>query len=367
MYFVLARGPRAIKGAQKYGPTGLFGEDTFRDLNLPQAISSKLIEAGNNSLSQSTWSVYKTAMGHMERCQQDTGTAMELPLGKKEILTYVGWLLASRGVKGSTAESYLSGLRMVHLAKGYDIPCLRPDMVKSILTGSKNMSAIEDRAGSKPRRLPMTLDLLKLLKHELNDLKETPYFVRLTWALACLMFFGAFRVHELLCRKPESYDPDFTLLHEDLRIHDSGDGIRTIQVLLKSPKENRIGNKVIVDVYANGGECCPVRALAKWQEIGSKSRRRKPAFMLESGKAYTGALFNKTLKECLGKYIPEHKGFVTSHSFRSGLASMLGNLGFSDEDVQAIGRWSSTAFETYMRLPRTKRAAMARRIAGLGV
>ena len=193
----------------------------------------------------------------------------------------------------------------------------------------------------------MLLDMLKLLKHELNDLKESNTFKRMTWAIACLMFFGAFRVHEILSRKPDSFDPDFTCLYEDIQIHSIG-GIKTVQILLKSPKENRV-------------------ALEKLQARGPRSKEGKPAFMLESGKAYTGALLNSTLKKCLGKHVALEKGHITSHSFRSGLASMLGNLGFSDEDVKAMGRWSSSAFETYMRLPRTKRAAMARRIAGLNL
>ena len=285
-------------------------------------------------------------------------------MDKKDILIYVGWLLGTRGVKGATVESYLSGLRMAHLSRGFDIPCLRPDMVKSILCGAKNLSAIEDRAGRKPTRLPVTLDMLKLLKHELNDLQESSHFKRMTWAIACIMFFGAFRVHEILSRKSDSYDPDFTCLQGDVVLHNSG-GIRTLQILLKSPKENRVGNKVVVDVYENGSSCCPVQAYAKLQAKGSMARAGEPAFMLESGKAYTGALLNITLKKCLGRYIAPEKGHISSHSFRSGLASMLGNLGFSDEDVKAIGRWSSSAFETYMRLPRTKRAAMARRVAEL--
>lgn len=337
-------------------------------MNLPAGIVATLTLAGNNSLAQSTWGVYKTAQGHLDRCQGDTGVNMALPLGKKEVLTYVGWLLGTRGVKGATAESYLSGLRMTHLAKGYDPPCLRPEMVKSVLSGAKNMGAIQERADKTPRRLPVTLTLLKLFKHELNDLEESYHFKRMTWAIACLMFFGAFRVHEILCRKPDTYDPDFSLLVEDLKIVKSGTGpreIRTIQVLLKSPKENRIGNKVMVDVYGNGGECCPLRALDKLQVLGPKPKRGAPAFVLESGKAYTGALLNGTLKKCLGKHVPQNRGYITSHSFRSGLASWLGSLGFADEEIKAIGRWNSSAFETYLRLPRTKRAAMARRIAGL--
>ena len=98
----------------------------------------------------------------------------------------------------------------------------------------------------------MKLDLMKLLKIELVELEESAYFKRMVWAVACLLFFGVFRVHELLALRCDSFDPDFTLLHEDLIIHEAVENsvrYKSIQVLLKSPKENRIGNKVIVDVY----------------------------------------------------------------------------------------------------------------------
>ena len=360
--------PVPLRGTQKYGPEGLFSEATFSGYGFPSEVVRALTVAGNNSLAKSTWSVYRTAMGHLGRCQEELGLDMTLPLERKQVVAFVGWLLAIRGVRGSTVESYLSGLRAVHVAKGYDVPCLRPDVIKSIITGSKNMAAIQDRAGLRPRRLPMTMDLMLLLKLELNDLDESIHFKRLTWAIACLLFFGAFRVHELLSRRPDVFDPDFTLLSKDLCLHSAKEGgvtYRMVQVLLKSPKENRVGNKVIVDVYENQGVCCPVRALEKWQHLAREVSPHGPAFMLESGKAYTGALFNKVLKDCLRKYVKEEAGFLTSHSFRTGLASMMGELGFSSEDVMAMGRWSSSAFETYMRLPRTKRAAMARRFAGL--
>jgi hypothetical protein len=44
---------------------------------------------------------------------------------------------------------------------------------------------------------------------------------------------------------------------------------------------------------------------------------------------------------------------------------MLGAAGFSDEEIMAVGRWSSRAFECYVKLARTKRRAIARTIAGL--
>ena len=41
---------------------------------------------------------------------------------------------------------------------------------------------------------------------------------------------------------------------------------------------------------------------------------------------------------------------------------MLGQLGFSDQDSMAIGRWSSSAFEIYIKSPREVRASNAKRM-----
>ncbi len=68
------------------------------------------------------------------------------------------------------------------------------------------------------------------------------------------------------------------------------------------------------------------------------------------------------LKERLDGYVENPEDIFCTHSFRIGTASMLGSLGFDDEDVQAVGRWSSRAFEEYLMLPRTKRIAVAKKL-----
>ena len=81
-------------------------------------------------------------------------------------------------------------------------------------------------------------------------------------------------------------------------------------------------------------------------------------------KSYTGKMFNKDLKSLLESVIDyKNMGKVSSHSFRIGITTMLGQLGFSDQEIQAIGRWSSSAFELYIRSPRNVRAKTAMKMA----
>ena len=57
-------------------------------------------------------------------------------------------------------------------------------------------------------------------------------------------------------------------------------------------------------------------------------------------------------------------GTLTGHSFRSGLSSLLGEAGFSDDEIMALGRWSSSAFLRYIKLGRMKRCRNAEKISG---
>ena len=77
--------------------------------------------------------------------------------------------------------------------------------------------------------------------------------------------------------------------------------------------------------------------------------------MNSQGKPFTGMKFNQTLKKYLGKHIAYTGRRITSHSFRYGIASLMGELGYGDSELMAVGRWSSRAFVGNLKLPRTKR------------
>ena len=117
-----------------------------------------------------------------------------------------------------------------------------------------------------------------------------------------------------------------------------------------------------MDVYESRGILCPVSAYEKWKGTNPPADKNKPAFRDETGTPLTGRKLNLIPKKCLGKHIHYSGGSVTSHSFRSGIASLMGTLGYSDSEIQGIVRWSSSAFERYIQLSRTKRAQMARKI-----
>lgn len=350
----------------KYGPKGLYTKNSF-PANLNTHWREYLASIANHSLAKKTWSAYQTAGNLLIKCQTETNSSMALPLDDEKVLTYVAWLL-SRGLQSRTISTYLAGLRQVHLAKGILIPVLRPEIVKQLLTGANNLERIKSRLGLKITRLPVTITLMKLLKIEIKDSQDSKETKRLLWAVATILFNGAFRIHELLSRTERQFDPCFTLLSSDIKIRTmrvNNTTTKAIQIRVKSPKTDRIGADTLVDVYESNGPICPVKALEKWLSVARSRNKNSPFFCDETGKPLTGARFNTILRLHFSKYINYKVGKITSHSFRAGIASLLGTLGYSDEDIQAVGRWSSRAFQDYIKLPRTHRVAMAKQIGNL--
>ena len=83
------------------------------------------------------------------------------------------------------------------------------------------------------------------------------------------------------------------------------------------------------------------------------------------GRCFTGQDFNKILTELTNPLTNGTDGIIRPHSFRSGVASEMGQRGFSDSEIQAQGRWTSQAFKVYMKLERVKRLKFTSRIADM--
>jgi len=158
--------------------------------------------------------------------------------------------------------------------------------------------------------------------------------------------------------------PEFTLLEEELRLVEEPDGT-VIQVRMKWPKEEKQGGEFTVEVFEKGGGAnCPVRALKKWWATEPPREVVAPAFLRSDGSAFTGRKLNETLEELLKEHLRPGAKRLKTHSFKAAVPTMLGAAGFADKDIMAKGRWSSRAFECYVKLARTKRRAMAKVIAG---
>jgi len=298
-------------------------------------------------------------------CEKETKVKLEMPWGKKETLFFLDWLLTDRAVTAATASAYLAGIRKLHEIKGAEEPKLRSGIINQIIKGKKNEEAVKKRNSDDKGRLPVTLTIMKILKEMIRDSNLPIEEKLLIWTVSTVAFHGSFRIHEILCRRETEFDPDFTLLEDDIKVKnfttDKGLPQRVLHFSIKNPKEDKAGRIVVVDVYETGGPTCPVKAFCRWIDRRDKTGN-KVLFRKNDGTPLTGRKFNQYLKTLLGKHIDYKKGKITAHSFRSGIPSLLGQLGHTDDDIKSVGRWSSRSFEHYLKLPRTSRADIAQKL-----
>ena len=356
--------PKAKKGG-KYSSSGAYSARSFKKHNLPASIVVALVSAANFSLAAGTFKSYGTAERHIIRCEKETKVKLRIPFGERETLTYIGWLINNRKVSSKTVEKYLAGLRMVHMKEGHNVPALRPEIVKTILTGLAQKERVDLRLGKKAERLPVTVSVLELIRHELIKSDWPVARKRMILTVCYLAFFGSFRIHEILARGNMEFDIQTTLLGNNLCIEYWPEKkTKVMKVWLKSPKELRHGTGIMVEIFPTNNHLCPIRAFEKWSKISKISKTKvKPIFRLEDGSNYTGKRFNDDLRKLLAKHLDYKKGKILSHSFRAGLATMMAKLGYSDEEIMRTGRWNSSAFLAYCKLGRVKRMAVAQEMA----
>jgi hypothetical protein len=105
----------------------------------------------------------------LNKCSIDTKINMDLPIGEKQILVFIDWLARVRNLKGATINSYLAGIRQLHILTRLPAPELRSDLVKLVLKGIANQNGIDKIDNNWAGRLPMTFNAMLLFKSLLRN------------------------------------------------------------------------------------------------------------------------------------------------------------------------------------------------------
>ena len=252
--------PALVRGACKHtGYTaydvGWFSVESFPGLETtPLEIQRAVVQASNNCVTKKTWKTYASVRKHLEMCEDRIGKQFSFPMGEDQLVVFVGYLLSTNRLRSVSIENILSALRMYHLSQGFYSVMLRPDRVKNLLKGRAHQDALEER--DKPKRLPVTLGVLELLRLALKlDKDMTGEEKSVIWAISVVAWHGGFRLGELLSKTARVIDPAVDLQKQDIRYVSSViDGkVRGILVVnLKCPKETSVAKVSIkVEVFSN--------------------------------------------------------------------------------------------------------------------
>ena len=103
----------------------------------------------------------------------------------------------------------------------------------------------------------------------------------------------------------------------------------------------QISNQPVVDV-------CPVVAMKQYLAV--RPNFEGPLFCHFDGAPLSKYQFSAVLKKAIGVLgLNPHR--YKSHSFRIGMATTLSMEGYSDDQIQIMGRWRSRAYLNYLRIP----------------
>ncbi len=150
-------------------------------------------------------------------------------------------------------------------------------------------------------------------------------------------------VHPNTSPTTKTFDPDITALRSDLYR-----GTDFYAINIKSSKTDPFRRGVVLKVYKNGSELCPVIALDKYLAMSWENRsisNNTPLFRFYSGKYLTRRDVSIALRRFSGG--TEN---ISSHSLRIGGATTLASLGQPSWLIQSMGRWSSDCYKDYLRL-----------------
>ena len=128
----------------------------------------------------------------------------------------------------------------------------------------------------------------------------------------------------------------------------------------------------MVEIFDLGPDCFynGVTAWQKWRRDSSlPTSPDLPVFRKEDGSLLTPPQLNRIIQDLMKEEISYLEGMLASHSFRSGVVTIMGRLGYSEDDIKRQGRWTSEAFRAYLKMGRAVRMeeqyGLATRIASL--
>ena len=341
----------------KYGKLGGFETRMVRRLSLPRELERLAVDMCNASLARNTWRSYSSAERAAMKCEDDTGVNMSPPWGEAQAVTFATYCI-NRNLAASTIRQYLSGIKACHSRMGFKLEAYDSFILRAVMKGRGNTE------GARKQKVPMSPGLMMMLREKIKLSRMAPADKTMVWAVAVCLYAGSLRGGEMLGDVEGQYDPKNIMMTEDIAIKKvrCGDGTwrKMVSARVKNPKELKGLTTIEVEMFQNGGFMCPVRAVERALKY---SRAGRPFATLSSGGVMTKGGLNKMLRRVFEGTVDYEINTISSHSFRSGLATAMARQGYSDEEIQRQGRWKSAAFLSYLKLGRSTRLAQQQKLA----
>ena len=179
------------------------------------------------------------------------------------------------------------------------------------------------------------------------------------WAAGNLCFFGFLRAGEATVPSEAEYDSGVHLHPPDVAV-DSKLDPSMMRIHLKASKTDPFRKGIHIFVGVTGNDLCPVTAMLAF--LSCRGSKPGPLFQFQDGRYLTRDRFVSHVKTALTTAGVSCKHY-SGHSFRIGAASTAAGRGIPDATIKTLGRWESSAYLLYIKLPREQLAHIARVIS----
>ena len=301
-------------------------------------VTQKCLFYLSNGLAPSTQRVYSSAQKQfIEFCLQDGCTNQDgsiLPASEQALMRFCSHL-ADR-LYHTSIKVYLSGVRSLHIDTGFSDPLVNCLQLQRVLRGIKR-----HQGSRKSPRQPITGDLMRVI-HSVLSLSD--YSQAMLWAACCLGFFGFLRAGEFTVNEP--FDPAIHPTPQDLQL-DSTSNPTCLRVHLKASKTDPFRQGCFIYLGRGRTSICPIASVMAY--LHHRGPAPGPLFLQENGQPLTRTQLSNFLQSTLSAV--GITGTYSGHSFRIGAATTAAQLGLPDHLIKTMGRWSSDAYQLYVRTP----------------
>lgn len=280
----------------------------------------QLLEA---SISENSSKVYKQGIQAFFNFRVQASFEHLWPPPIDHIVMFIAYMKES-GFAFSTAKSYMAGLSFVVNLHGWQ-NAPESFLVKKLLAGFKRSCRTQDI------RQPITLSLLTQITSIIPHLTISSYEAHLFQSAFLIAFFALLRVSELV-----ALERNHVQMLEDEFI-----------VFVGCSKTDQFGNGSSIRIPKTPDSFLMFQIFQKFQSH-RQCIQATHLFAHCNTKPLTQYQFSSMLYKSL-KFLEVPTNSFKSHSFRIGGATYLYLKGVSEIQIKHMGRWSSSAFKSYIR------------------
>ncbi len=249
-------------------------------------------------------------------------SAQPYPLNEGTLRLFATFL--AHTLSFATVQTYLASLRHRHIELGFSTNFNRMDSLRLLLRGIKRVKGSRVRQ----QRIPVTPLMLRQLEEALRQGQYPEVDKLMLWAAFTTAFFGFLRSSEFCSASKHSFNPQTTLLVENVTFTGVIASIR-----IKVSKTDPFRQGQIIRLAASGSSICPVRALKK--HMHNCPNGKQPLFTFQDTTFLTRQNISGLIKQLLGTSGLQG---LSSHSFHIGAATTAAAAKVPDWLIKTLGR-----------------------------